>query len=206
MMAMVRFVYDFLRKEELMAFDYIRKHPRAKWLIFLDAIVTLSLVFGGFAYASQSSRSDTSAALMRVGAVAMTSSQFIDHVRTGGGKVYWLGDISGSGISSNESQRNIVSVTYAKTGSNSGNLGRHEITIVTHRNSNEIKGEVQSGTSLQPDSSVTASGLVVAYNKNSMMDEVVSMNGTFNVVSIHYPAAQTFETLMGNAMALRLVF
>ncbi|MBI3428597.1 MAG: hypothetical protein HY050_00765 [Actinobacteria bacterium] len=205
MMALVRLIYDFFRKEELRAFDYIRKHPRAKWIIGLDAILSISLVFSGFTYASQSSKNEMSAELKRVGAVAMSPTEFVNHVRREGNREYWLGEIPGFDIAAHVDLAGVSSLSYVKRGSDPHDLDRPKITVVTYTGSINRTGIHQFGTWLEPTTSVTASGLVVKYDLSVMMDQIVAINGTTNIVSIHYPTAQTLQTFMENAAALRLV-
>jgi len=205
MIALVRLIYDFLLKEESMAFGYIRKHPRRIYLMSLDAIFSITLVFAGFAYASASSRNDTSLALMRAGAIAMPSSEFVDYIHSQGGRAYWLGDISGFDITSNESIDDSRSISYVRKGSDPHDVDRPMITVVTLRRSMNINGIRQFGTWSEPSTTVTASGLIVEYDLNSMMGEVVSITGSSNIISIHYPTAQTLQVLLTNAAALRLV-
>lgn len=205
MMAVIRYIYDFLRKEELSVFDYIRKHPRRNWLIALDALLTVSIVFGGVAYASQTSKNATSVELMRVGAMPMTTSEFLEHMHADGGREYWLGDMEGFGISSDERQKRVRFLSYVRNGSDPTDLRGHEITIVTYRSSIDVDGSRQFSPGVEPSISVTASGRVVQYDKTSMMSEVVSMTGSSSKVSIHYQEAQSLETLMTNAMGLRIV-
>lgn len=204
MMALFRYIYDFLRKEDVVGLDYIRQHPRRYWLIALDALITMSLVFGGVAYASQSSRDATSLELMRIGAMPMTASEFMAHVHAEGGREYWLGEMQGYGITSDERQEDVRFVSYVRSGSDPSDLGAHEITIVTYRSSIDTQGIHQFSAGLDLSTSVTASGLIVQYDKTSMLDEVISMNGNFSKISIHYLEAQSLETLMDNAMALRV--
>lgn len=204
MMAVIRFIYDFLRKEELVAFSFIRKHPRRNWLIAVDALLTVSIVLGGVAYASQSSKDATSVELMRVGAMPMTASEFVEHVHADGGKEYWLGKMEGFGISSDERQENVRFLSYVRNGSDPRDLRGHEITIVTYRSSIDLDGSHQFSPGVVPSISVTASGRIVQYDKTSMMNEVVSIIGNSNKVSIHYQEAQSLETLLDNAMALRV--
>ena len=204
-MALIRLIYDFLRKEELVALDYIRKHPRAKWIIALDAVLSITLVFSGYAYASQSSKSDMSIELKRIGAEAMSPSEFVIQVRKGGTREYWLGDLSGFDITARAGNGGVSSISYVRRGSDPLDLNRAKITILTYSGSDVLAGMHPLGTWLQPAISVTASGLVVKYDQSTMTDQVITINGTTNIVSIHYPSVQTLQTFMDNAVALRLV-
>lgn len=204
-MALIRFIYDFLRKEELMAFDYIRKHPRAKWLIGLDAILTVSIVFAGYSFASESSKSSTMKELISIGAVAMRPSEFVDHVRVQGGREFWLGEIPGFDIAADDSKDDMRTVSYVESGSDSHDLGRPKITVVTYRSSIDASGIHQFGTWSDPTSFVTSSGLIIEYDKSAMTEQKVSFYGTYNVVSIIYSKAQNLQTFINNAGALRLV-
>ncbi|MDP1721044.1 MAG: hypothetical protein Q8L08_08640 [Candidatus Nanopelagicaceae bacterium] len=201
----IRLIYDFLLKEESRAFKYIRKHPRRIGMLSLDAILSVALVSAGFLYASASSRNETSLALMRVGAVALPSSEFVEHIRFDGGRAYWLGDISGFDIVHDDSIDERRSISYVKKGSDPQDLGRPQITVVTYRTSMNVNGVREFGTWSEPFTTVAASGLIVGYDLNSMMGEIISINGTSDTVYIHYPTAQTLLTLMRNAGSLKLV-
>lgn len=205
MMALIRFIYDFILKEESMAFGYIRKHPRRILLMSLDAILSVSLVYAGFSYASASSHDETSLALLRVGAAAMPSSQLASHIRSEGGTAYWLGDKSGFDIATHENSEQSRSISYVEKGSDPSEVDVPEISIITYRGSIDVSRIRQFGTWLESSTTVTASGLIVEYDLNSMMGEIVAINGTSNVVYIRYSTIQTLQTLMQNAVALRLV-
>lgn len=205
MMAVIRFIYDFIKKEELVALGYIRKHPRRNWLIALDALLTMSLVFGGVAYASQSSNNATSLELMRVGAIPMTSSEFIEHAHAHGGIVYWLGSMKGFGITSDERQEGVHFLSYVKDGSNPSDMAEREITIVTYHASIDSEGSHQFSARAVTSTLVTSSGRIVQYDRTSMMSEVISISGSSSKVSIHYLRAQSLQTLEDNAMALQAV-
>jgi hypothetical protein len=208
MMALIRFIFDFLKKEELVVLHYIRQHPRRNWLIALDALITISLVFGGVAYASQSSKNATSRELMRIGAMPMTASAFMEHARehanSGHGREYWLGIRKGFGISSDERAADVHFVSYVKDSSEPSDLRGREITIGTYQSSIDIEGLDQFSARVKLSTSVTASGLIVQYDKAAMTDEIVSMDSNSSKVSIHYLVAQSLQTLMDNAMALRI--
>lgn len=205
MMAVIRFIYDFLRKGELVALGYIREHPRRNLLIALDALITVSIVFGGVAYASQSSNDATSVELMRVGAMPMTSSEFIEHALAHGGRVYWLGKMEGYGISSDVREENVHFLSYVRDGSDPRDLRGREITIVTYRSSIDMEGSHQFAGGAVTSTFVTASGRIVQYDKTTMMDQLVSEIGNSNKVSIHYLGAQSLQTMEANAMALQVV-
>lgn len=204
MMALIRFIYDFVRKEELVALHYIRENPRRNWLIALDALVTVSLVFGGVSYAAQSSNNATTKELMRIGAMPMTASEFVEHAHSIGAREYWLGEVKGFGISSDDRAESERLVSYVRNGSNPMDLKGHGITIATYRSSIDSQVSDQFAQGVELSTSVTASGRIVQYDKTSMMHEVVSIIGNTNQISIHYQDSQSLQTLMDNATALRI--
>lgn len=204
-MSLIRLIYDFILKEESMAFGYIRKHPRRIFLMSLDAILSVSLVHAGFSYASVSSNTESSLALLRAGAVTMPSSQLASHIRSEGGTAYWLGDKSGFNIATHESSEQSRSISYVEKVSDPGELDIPKISITTYRGSIDMSRIRQFGTWLKSSTNVTASGLIVEYDLNSMMGEIVVINGTSDVVYIRYSTIQSLETLMQNAVALKLV-
>jgi len=124
MISLIRSIYDFLLKKESTAVRYIRKHPRRIGMLSLDAILSIALVSAGFSYASASSKNETSLALMRVGAVALSSSEFVEHIRLDRGGAYWLGDISGFDIVHDDSIDERRSISYVKKGSGPNLLRR----------------------------------------------------------------------------------
>lgn len=205
MITISRWIYRFILKEESMAFGYIRKHPRRIFLMSLDAILSVALVFAGFSYASATSHDERSLALLRVGAMAMPSSQLASHIRSEGGTAYWLGDKSGFDIATYESSEQSRSISYVEKGSDPSELDIPEISITTYRGSIDMSRNRQFGTWLETSTTVTASGLIVEYDLNSMTGQIVAMKGTSNVVYIRYSTIQSLDTLMQNAAALRLV-
>lgn len=204
-MVMVRMIYDLLRREGWAAFDYIKGHPRRMWIIGVDAILSTVLVCVGFSIASASSNTESSLALLRAGAVAMPSSQLASHIRSEGGTAYWLGDKSGFDIATYESSEQSRSISYVEKGSDPSELDIPEISITTYRGSIDMSRIRQFGTWLETSTTVTPRGLIVEYDLNSMMGQIVAMKGTSNVVYIRYSTIQSLDTLMQNAVALRLV-
>lgn len=204
-MASIRLAYDFFRRQETKAFGYIRKHPRSSWLIALDAVLSASLVFGIFTYTSNAAQASNMKALRNVGAVAMTSSEFVSHVIAEGKAIYWMGDLAGFDISLVTGGDDVSYVSYVKRGHDLSNWNFQKITLVTYRGGMRTEGPRHFGTWADPASLVTAGGLVVAFDKGSMKEELVNIGGTSNVVSIYYPEAQTTTKFMENAVALRLV-
>jgi hypothetical protein len=205
MVSLIRFVYEFLLKKESTAVRYVRKHPRRIGLMSLDAILSFALVYAGFSYASASSHNETSLALLRVGAAAMPSSQIASHIRSEGGTAYWLGGKSGFNIATYENSEQSRSIAYVEKGSDPSELDIPEISITTYRGSIDMSRIRQFGTWLESSTTVTASGLIVEYDLNSMMGEIIAMKGTSNVVYIRYSTIQSLQTLMQNAVALRLI-
>lgn len=204
MMALIRFIYDFIKKEELDALRYIRGHPRRIWLIAFDALLTMSIVFGGFAYGSQSSKDATSVELMRIGAIPMTASEFIEHARAHRGREYWLGKLGGFSISTDDRQKDTHFLFYLRDGSDPSDLRGREITIITYNGSVDAGGLQQFSGGAVTSTFVTASGRIVQYDKTTMTDELVSIIGNSSKISIHYLEAQPLETFMDNAMALQI--
>ena len=134
----------------------------------------------------------------------MSASEFIEHAHAHGDRVYWLGTMKGFGITSDERQEGMHILSYIKDGSDPSDLRGREITIVTFRGSTSVEGNRPFSAGSEISTSVTASGLVVQYDKASMMSEVISINGSSSKVSIHYIVAQPLQTLIDNAMALRV--
>lgn len=204
MLAIIRFIYDLLKKEELIALGYIRQHRRRSWLITLDALITMALVFGATAYASESSHQATSTNLMHIGAIPMTSTQFIDHVHASGSRTYWLGPIKGFDVSSDERDENVQSLSYIENGANPNDMKASGISVVTSGLLTNSQASYDFFPGVNVSTSVTASGRIVKYDATSMMDEMVSITGNSSKVSIHYSSAQTLDSLMANAMDLRI--
>ncbi|HEX7405815.1 MAG TPA: hypothetical protein VF307_07825 [Candidatus Nanopelagicaceae bacterium] len=200
---MVRFLLVFIKKEETIAHKYNHEHPRYKWYLLMDAVLTSLLMYGGVAFASQPTSILRSVQLMKVGAVSMSLTEMTDHFKDGNKTAYWLGPMSSTKYTYVDNSTSRIAMTYWPLNSNTDLMDQSKFTIET------FMDPVAYATSLYPLADpnsakiVTANGTTVEFNQASLNYEIVTFKDKAEVVVINYPTWQLETTLMNNAEALK---
>lgn len=205
MLAMIRYVFVFIRKEETIAYRYNRAHRYFKWYLGLDMVLTSLLVFGGFAFASQPASSSQTTQLQHFGAVAMSSTELTNHIQAGNTMAYWLGPISGYKYTHIDNSLSVITVTYWAKDADINFATESKLTITTYDNIGAYTTSVHPLEDPNTAKIVSASGTTVRFDEAAMNYEIVTFKGKPEIIVVNYSTWQLAMTLMKNAEALRLV-
>jgi len=194
-----------ITKEESIALKHKPAHPRFKWYLALDALLTTVLIYGGVAYAVQPPSHDRTSQLEHGGVVAMSSTGLIDHVESENMISYWLGPISGYRYAPNCVVAHAMLVTYLAKNSKIDDPNQANLTVRTYNNL-EIYN-VMLHPLENPNASIvdTEAGVTVHFNTAAMNYEIVTFEGKPEIVVVNYPTWQLATTLMKNAQALKKI-
>jgi len=205
MLGMIRFLLVFIKKEETIAYKYNHAHPRFKWYLLMDAVLTSLLIYGGVVFASQPASILRSVHLMKVGAASLSLTQMTDHFKDGNKTAYWLGPMSSTKYTHVDNSNSRIAITYWPLNSNTDVMAQSKFTIET------FMDPLAYATSLHPLADpnsakiVTANGTTVEFNQASLNYEKVTFKNEPEIVIIDYPTWQLETTLMNNAEALKKV-
>jgi len=207
MFAIIRLVRAFINKEEITVYRYNRAHPHFKWFLGLDALLATFLIFGGFAFASQPASSFQTTQLQHAGAVAMSSSEFTNHVHAYNIMAYWLGPISGYKYTHVDNSLSVITVTYWTKNADINFATESKLTVATYENIEAYTTTVHPLEDPNTVKIVSASGTTVRFSEAAiaMNYEIVTFKGKPEIIVVNYSTWQLATTLMKNAEALRLV-
>lgn len=208
MLAKFRLMHNFFKKEETIVYRYNRAYPHFKWFLALDAVLSIALVLGGVAFASQTSQTSQSSRvnqLTRVGTVAMSSIEFSNHIKVEGILAYWLGPISGYKHTYVHNSPFVISMTYWPQDSNINIMSQSKLSVATYDNLASYSNTMHPLEDPNTARLVTANGFTVRFNEGNTAQEIVTFKGRSEIVVVSYPTRQLVTILMKTAKALRPV-
>lgn len=199
------FLMEYVKKERDVFARYGRSHPHFKRNILIDALISSLLVlvgFGIFNHITERARVD---ALMRSGAVAMTSDQLIKHVKDEKLAAYWLGPKPGYKYTIICKDRNEIIVTYLPQGVSLNHPDRFNLTIETYAKALQREQPARSNISTDRDDFVASDG--TAGSIDSQRPQIVrfSVPDTDKVVEVQYPSTKRIYDVYVDGEQLELI-
>ncbi len=206
MLVIVRWVGRLFKKEYRFLERYERSHPHFIWFALADAVISVSLVLGGFQlYSHIHSTSAAEEKLERSGGVSLTESSFIEKVKLAGNPVYWLGPLSGSSYTFNDELGYLRIVTYIPSGSDVSQVAKHELIVETYASAKDLADHIHATANAGSQTSVTQSGMTIKYNAKDLTSMLIEISGVTQVVAVEYPKMQSEAQLLQDAGKLVLV-
>ncbi len=196
---------EYVRKERDVFARYGRNHPHFKRNIFLDALISSVLVlfgFGVFNHFTESARIDE---LMRSGAVAMTSTELIKHVKDEKIAAYWLGPKPGYKYSIICKDRSEIIVTYLPQGVSVNHPDRFNLTVETYSKTLTREQPARSNISTDRDDFMTSDGTVGATDSSRPQIVTFSMPDTGKIVEVQYPSTKRIYDVYEDGERLKLI-
>jgi hypothetical protein len=204
MLAAVRFIFAWLSRERVVFSNYNRSHPHFLRYLVLDALLSSALVFSVYQYSSAAS-SSTTFSLEHSGAVALSSADLTNIVRTGNYVAYWLGPKSGYKYTLIVTRKDEVIVSYLPKGSNIDSANQVRLTVKTYADPSKVKSPLCSrGESNSADSNGACTN-PTTFNTDSMKEETIAIRGTDIRVVVNYVSAQTVATMVKNGSSLKRI-
>ncbi|HEX7405814.1 MAG TPA: hypothetical protein VF307_07820 [Candidatus Nanopelagicaceae bacterium] len=195
----------YFDEEKRVVHRHSRNHSHFKWHLGLDALLTSIVVVGVMALVSTHSSSSRVTQLQHSGVVAMSTSDFIQHVKEYQIKADWLGPISGYKYTHIDNSLGVVSVTYWPEGSGITEVNRSALTVTTYENQGVYQTNMHPLEDPNTATIVSSSGATVKFSEASLDYEIVTFKNSPEIDVVSYPTSQLATTLMKHAEALKPV-
>lgn len=196
---------EFVRNERDVFARYGRNHPHFKRNIFIDALISSALVLIGFGLVNHVTEGARVNELMRSGAVAMTSTELIKHVKDEKIAAYWLGPKPGYKYSIICKDRSEIIVTYLPQGVSVNHPDRFNLTIETYSKTLTREQPARSNISTDRDDFVASDGTVGSMDSSRPQIARFSIPDTGKVVEVQYPSIKRIYDAYVDGEKLRLI-
>lgn len=189
--------HDFLSR-------FQRSNPHAILYLALDAVISVTLVFGGYQLLGSHPTAIESKEKMEVSAVssramiALATREKMD--------AYWLGPVSGYSYTLNDQQRGIVDIFYwpASTGNRDAKDFLYE--VKTYKDRKTWDAHTHTILAIANTSTIEVKkGLSIKINRSSMKGVIATYADKAEILAIAYPTPQTLDSMIKNVESLRLV-
>ena len=171
-------------------------------VVALISSVIVLVVYGAINQFAQGASRD---ALLRSGAISMTSVELIQHVRDEKISVYWLGPLPGYKYTIICKDRREIIVSYIPEGVSLNHPDRFNLTVETYDTSLASEGRGMSSLFTDRDDFVASDGTVGTVNSPKPQMVTLAVPGTKKVVEVQYPDAQRIYDVYFDAEHLRLI-
>lgn len=183
---------------------YQRSRSHFLWYIGIDALLSISLVVGVFQFTeSRLGDGRHEIELEHAGAIAMTPTQIIDHLRHEGRRAYWLGPQVGAKYATDDMAPHQLTITYLPRGADLYAPNEPKMTIQTFDGSESFqKVRHVYRNSETTKRVVTAGGNTVVFDPKDMKSEIVSRQDSPMIVVINYTYELNQNGLLSKADSL----
>lgn len=198
-------VHNLVVKEREIRHRYHRAHPHFKRNILVDAVISCLLVvilFGEINHVSEHARNQS---LLKSGAIAMTTGELINHVKSEGIDAYWIGPLPGYKYTIIYTNRKEIILSYVPQGVSINHPDRYNLTIETF--SSTLKSEVPALSNLSSDKDdfITSSGTVISTFADRPQLARFSILGADKYVEVQYPSNKMAYDLYKTGNRLKLI-
>ena len=195
----------YVKKERDLFARYNRTHPHFKRNIFIDALISTSIVIAGFAVVNQVSEASRVDTLLRSGGVAMTSTELIKHVIDEKIAAYWLGPIPGYKYTIIRTDRREIIISYIPQGVSLNLPDRFNLTIETYSKKLGSESPGMLNISSDRDDFVTSSGTSATIYSDQPQRVQYAIPGADKYAEVQYPSAQRIYDMYKDGERLRLI-
>jgi hypothetical protein len=202
MIAVLRKLLTFIKKDYRLLSNYERSHPHFFWYLGLDALISLVIAFAGFHFIV--SKASATQALTRAGVVAMSSDELIIHVKNVKIDAYWLGAVPSSEYTINDEVPGIADVFYLPLTADKSDSNSFLYEVKTYK-SREV-WDAHGHTLLATANTTTIAinkDLSIKINRASMRGEIATFHSKSEIVAMAYPSPQSLQTMIKNAKELK---
>jgi hypothetical protein len=206
LVAIIRWILSLLKREHLLRTRYHTSHPHFLWYVGVDALLSITFIVGGLHYFGPVSWvSHEQFALNHSGVIPMPVDKFLDVVTRESEMVFWLGPVKTDNYAINSNIKGEYEIIYFPKGSNPAVKNGQNLTITTYLNRNVYFSAVHPLLVMDIKELVPGSHNTVEYNSITLNSEIVALKNKPEVIVITYPKAQTVQTLIKNANALKRI-
>lgn len=204
MLIIVRWILKAFKRDRGLVARYERSHPHFIAYIFLDAFLSVALIFAGFSIFS--SRTTIAPELAHAAGVVMSFAQLDGHLKKDGVQTYWIGPISGDHYELNQEVQGIVDIWYLPKGVTTPGSSLAEYEVKTYANQGVWDAHTHPILASVDTQVIAISPSVsMKINPSSMKGEIVTFSDRPEIVAIAFSKPQTLETMEKEANSLTLV-
>ncbi len=202
MLNLVALIVKLFKKDFQLLANYERSHRHFLWFLVIDALLSVGIVFGGFAiFAEMNSDSQQ---LSHVGAVVHTAKEIVTRIVDENLDAYWLGDIPGSEYILNHRALGIVELFYWRQGSFNVKGKQYVYRVKTYKDERAWDSTVHILISTANSSTLQISKKIfITMDKTSMNRVIVRFANSPAIVTLLYPLPQSLQAIERNVQSLR---
>ena len=205
MVPMISIIQKFLFKQGRIFVRYNKSHPRFKWYLGIDALVSVLAVTGALVFVTSSSNPTRGVLIQSSGAQALSSNQLISLVKDQKFVAYWLGPISGSKYTLVASNGGGVTISYLDAGLGISNPNQHNLVIQTVSGRNDLNALISPIGQIDTARDSTVTGNTFSYNKYKLDHMNVLVRDAKRAVLVFYPSTRSAFTMQIDAEALQRI-
>jgi hypothetical protein len=208
MIALFRFIVRFFKKEQVLLHRYERTHPHFVWYVLVDAVISVSLVFGGFAIVrSLSAPSQAQIEIEDAGGVSLSADGLFRHFQREKRVAYWLGPKAGNSYAPTGVEKDMVTITYLSDGvAGLSKINEPKLTIQTYDSEAILEAHGQGLIHTDRTWTWNSRGDEISYDIHFMDFVVVKLKNAIQMVQINYPNARSSSSMLKDSVALRRVW
>ncbi len=204
LLGVLRLLLKMFKKEQEFLSRFQRSNPHAILYLALDAVISVTVVLGGYQLFWSHSSSIESKEQMEVSAVS--SDALISLATREKMDAYWLGPVSAHTYTLNDQQRGIVDIFYwpASTGSRDAKNFLYE--VKTYKDRKTWDAHTHTILAVANTSTISVKkGVSIKINRASMKGVIATFADRKEILAIAYPVPQTLDSMIKNVESLRLV-
>jgi hypothetical protein len=205
MISIIRWFIGLFNKEFQFLSRSKKSHSHFILYLSFDALLSATIILVGFQVVASHTSIGLRAIMGHSGAVAMSSTEFIRHIKGNGDIAYWLGSISGHKYTHIDNSVSVITMTYWPQEANIDIAKQSDLTVATYNNLDAYTTSIHPIEDSNTAILVTSTGTTVKFNEGSMNYEIVTFKGKPEIVVVYYQTSQLATILMKNAANLKLV-
>ena len=202
MLNLVTKIVKLFKKDFQLLANYERSHRHFLWFLVIDALLSVGIVFGGFAiFAEMNSDSQQ---LSHVGTVVHTSQEIVTRIVDENLDAYWFGDIPGFEYTLNHRELGIVELFYWRQGSFNVKGKQFVYRVKTYKDERAWESTVHILiTNANLRTLQISKKIFITMDKSSMNRVIVRFVNLPEIVTLLYPLPQSLQAIELNVQSLR---
>lgn len=204
MIALIRRLLRFIKKDQRLLTNYQRSHPHFFGYIALDAVLSVALVVG--AYQLVGVDSSTAEKLLHMGTTVVTSDELIKHAKDDDVDAFWLGPVSGYQYSLNHEVTGIADLFYWPISSGNRDVKVFLYEVKTYKNQEVWDDHTHTILATADTKTIVINkDLSIRINPSSMKGVIATYGDKPEIVAIAYPTPQSLQAMIKNVESLKPV-
>lgn len=204
MLTIFRFLQNFSKKEHEAFTRYGREHPHFLLFLGLDAVLSVVLVGGGYAYVANDNSSKSEAhRVLESGGGKSTLDEVKLHMRKHGLSLYWLGSKGTKKFAVDVANSNSATLIYLEDSSSKPKFSDPILIVETFQNKKDfdrmLRGPVMTTLEVR---SINSRGDLVTFNRSDLSRAVVTLAKSSKLIVLKYSEPQEESNLISDSEKL----